>query len=78
MSQCNFCHWDYSGKGLPSIDVTGGSVIVQGSRFGEEKLHIRLGEEAKSAIVNGNLFKGGPRIENGAGSELEEGLNTGF
>jgi hypothetical protein len=78
MSQCNFCQWDHGGNGLPSIDVTGGSIIVQGSRFGEEKVHIRLRKEAKSAIVNGNLFKGAARIENEADSGLQEGLNTGF
>jgi hypothetical protein len=78
MSQCNFCHWDYSRNGLPSIDVTGGSVIVQGSTFQEEKLHIRLRDDVKSAIVNGNLFRGGPKIESEAGFELQQGLNTGF
>jgi len=78
MSQCNFCNWDHGGKGLPSIEVTGGSVVVQGSRFGEEKLHVLLGDGAKSAVINGNLFKGGPRIENQAGCEVKEGLSAAF
>ena len=76
ISQCNFCHWDYGKNRLPSIEATGGSTIIQGSRFGEEKLHIVLKGDAKSAIVNGNLFRGGPKIRNECGCDLREGLNA--
>lgn len=75
-SQCNFCDWDHSGNGYPAIEATGSSIMVQGSTFRRDKLHVLLSGGLKSAIVSGNLFEGKPRIENRSNAILEAGLNN--
>ncbi|MCD6507170.1 hypothetical protein J7M22_11200 [Candidatus Poribacteria bacterium] len=75
-SQCNFCQWDHSKRGYPAIEAVGGSLIVQGSTFWLDKAHLLLSGDLKSAIVNGNLFRGEPRIENRGDADLQVGLNS--
>lgn len=75
-SQCNFCQWDYGKAGNPAIEASGGSITVQGSTFWEEKLHMLLSGDVRSALVFGNTSKGPLRIDNRAGVDLQEGLNA--
>ncbi len=75
-SQCNFCDWDHSKKGFRAIEAKGGSVMVQGCTFWKDGAQILLAEGTRSAIVNGNLFKGEARIENAGKADLQKGLNT--
>ncbi len=74
-SQCNFCDWDHSKKGYRAIEARGGSLIVSGCTFWKDRPQILLCEGMRSAIISGNLFKGGARIENAARADLQEGLN---
>ncbi len=69
--QCNFVQWDPAGKGLPAVEVLGGSLILQGSIFNQDKLQVRLGPEVKSAVVMGNQFRGKARIENQSRGEVQ-------
>jgi hypothetical protein len=76
LSQCNFCDWDHSKKGVPAIEVGGGSVTVQGSTFWKDRKSILLKDGVTSAIVTGNLFNGEPRIENRSSAEPQVGFNA--
>ncbi len=68
LSQCNFCQWQ---NGVPAVDVLGGSCVLQGSRFGQSKAHIRLGQDVASAVIMGNLFRGGPQITNESSGDVQ-------
>ena len=63
-SDCTFVQWDKARKGLPAIQVDGGSVIVRGCEFRENKNQIVLGEGVKRAVITGNLINGAARIKN--------------
>ena len=69
-SDCTFMQWGYEYDGkrhnpvdLPSLDVLGGSVIVKGCEFIENKPQVHLGPQVERAIVTDNLVTGDVRIE---------------
>ncbi len=74
-SQCNFCEWDHSAQGLAAIEANAGSLVVQGSFFWQDKLHLNLSEGLRSAVIQGNLFRRGPQIEDSS-TNVQQGLNT--
>jgi len=72
-SDCTFMQWGYEdtdtpGKkkrvDTPSLDVLGGSVLVRGCEFLENRAQVRLGPEVDRAIITENLVNGKPRVEN--------------
>jgi hypothetical protein len=69
LSDCTFMQWSHQKKGLPSIDVQGGSILVRGCEFMEDKKQIRLGKRVERAIITENLIAGEKRIENNAKGE---------
>jgi len=71
LSQCNFVQWDNGDTGAPAVDIRAGSVIVQGSRFGQSKAHIYLGADVRSAVIMGNQFAGAPRIKSETKAEVQ-------
>jgi hypothetical protein len=72
---CNFNQWDVAKKGSPAVQLDQGKAIVQGSTFGEGKLHIAVAKDVKSAIISGNQAEGGVAIENHAGDKTQQSLN---
>jgi len=68
LSQCNFCQW---AQGVPAVQVLGGNLILQASRFGQSKPHVRLGPDVKSAVIMGNSFRGGPQIANESPGDIQ-------
>jgi hypothetical protein len=71
LSQCNFVQWDPSGRGLSAVEVRGGSLVLQGCLFGQDKPQVRLGPEVKSAVLMGNQFRGEIRIKNETKGQVE-------
>jgi hypothetical protein len=63
-SDCTFMHWGRHQKEgtFYSIDARGGSVLVRGCDFKEDKAQIRLGPNIKRAIISENLIRGENRI----------------
>jgi len=68
-SDCTFMQWGYEQEGdkrhhaiLPSIDVEGGSVILNGNEFLENKPQVKIGPKVERAIVTGNLVNGEIRV----------------
>jgi hypothetical protein len=68
LSQCNFCQW---ANGIPAVEVLGGSLMLQASRFGQSKPHVRLGPDVTSAVIMGNSFRGGPQIANESQGDVQ-------
>ncbi len=63
-SDCTFTQWDKPGKGLPALSIDGGTVLVRGCEFRQDKPQIELGEAVRRAVVIGNVFTGPARIDN--------------
>jgi hypothetical protein len=74
-SACNFLNWDIAHQYSPAIQIDAGKAIVQGSTFGEDRLHVRIGKDTTSAILTANQAVGGFRIDNQAGKRTQAALN---
>ncbi len=70
-SDCTFMQWGYQEEenerrrdvDLPSIEALGGSVMVRGCEFLDNKRQIYLGPDVERAIITDNLVTGDVRIE---------------
>ncbi len=72
-SDCTFMQWGYEEKGdkrvsvdLPALDVIGGSIMVRGCEFMENKPQVQLGKKVERAIISENFVTGDVRINNDA------------
>lgn len=54
-SDCTFVQWDAHDMGLAAIRARGGSLLVRGCEFREDKEHIELAAGVKKAVVRDNL-----------------------
>jgi hypothetical protein len=61
---CTFVQWDRKKEGLPALRVEGGSLVVRGCEFQEDKPQIELGESVRRAVITGNIFAGKARVTN--------------
>lgn len=60
---CTFVQWDGRNKGLAAIRVTGGSVLIRGCEFREEKEQVNIEAGVKRAIVTDNIVPHKLRIK---------------
>ena len=63
-SDCEFAQWDRNAKGNFAINVEGGSVMIRGCNFQEDKNHVLVKETAQKAIVSENILRGAAKIQN--------------
>ena len=63
-SDCTFCQCDHADEGRHAIQVEGGTVLVRGCEFQEDKPQVELGEGVKHAVIAENVFTGEIRIAN--------------
>ena len=63
-SDCTFCQWDSKNEGRHALQVEGGTILVRGCEFQQDKPQIELGEKARRAVLSDNVFKGKARISN--------------
>jgi hypothetical protein len=63
-SDCTFVQWDRKKEGRHALQVTGGTMLVRGCEFRENKPQIELGEDVGRAVISDNLFNGPPQIAN--------------
>lgn len=63
-SDCTFVQWDGNKLGREAIQADGGSLMVRGCEFKEDKPQIKLGQNVRQAVISDNLFKDKPRIVN--------------
>jgi len=66
-SDCTFMQWAHHDTAVPSIEAVGGSVLIRGCEFLEDKQQVRLGPNVERAIVSENLMNGEIRIGDEAG-----------
>ena len=77
-SDCTFVHWSHKKKDCHAIEANGGSLLVRGCEFKENKPQILLGKGVQRAIITDNLVKGTLRITNNAEGQavIENNLAT--
>lgn len=76
-SNCHFTMWDQKASGAPAIDAVAGGLTLMGCDFMDaDKMQVRLGKDVAAAVITGNRFRGGQKIENQAGGSTEIGLNA--
>ncbi|MBI5092759.1 MAG: hypothetical protein HZB26_10000 [Candidatus Hydrogenedentes bacterium] len=63
---CTFTHWGHNKdeRKLSAIEALGGSLLVRGCEFQEDKPQVVLREGVERAIVSENLIRGAERIVN--------------
>lgn len=61
---CTFVNWSHRKEGCYAIDAAGGSVLVRGCEFKEDKPQVFLGEKVQRAVITDNLFQGAKRVKN--------------
>ncbi|GMV93834.1 MAG: hypothetical protein AMXMBFR82_36120 [Candidatus Hydrogenedentota bacterium] len=63
-SDCTFFQWNHRKQDTHAIRVEGGSVLVRGCEFGQDKKQVYLGPDVARAIISENLIIGEERITN--------------
>ena len=63
-SDCTFVQWDARREGCSAIQAEGGSVLLRGCEFKEDKPQVELGANVRHAVISDNLFPAQPRIIN--------------
>ncbi len=70
LSDCNFCDWDTKREGRAAIQVSGGTVLVRGCDFQQDKPCIRLEAEVRGGVVTGNIFRTATPITDNSGGTV--------
>jgi hypothetical protein len=65
-SDCTFVHWGHKGEKGYSIESDGGSLLVRGCDFREDKPQVWLKDGVQRAVVTDNIIRGEQRIKNEA------------
>lgn len=62
-SDCTFVQWDDRDKeGRAAIQANGGTILIRGCEFQEDKPQVDLGENVRRAVISDNVFTGKARI----------------
>ncbi len=76
-SDCTFMQWDGKNEGRAALQVQGGSVVIRGCEFQEDKPQIELSEKVRRAIVTDNIIRGAERIKNDSKGNVKIANNAG-
>jgi pectate lyase-like protein len=79
-SSCHFsmAGFEKTGEEAVYVDANGDGLTVTGCDFVTEgSVHVRLGGKVNAAIVTGNRFRGGEKVENESNGDVQMGLNAG-
>ncbi len=63
-SDCTFVQWGHGKEETHALKIVGGSVLIRGCEFREDKKQVYLGPKVSRAVVTDNLFSGEARITN--------------
>ena len=75
-SDCTFTQWDHKKEGRHALQIEGGTVLVRGCEFQQNKAQIELGENVRRAVISDNVFTGKARIANRAKSKFNISNNA--
>jgi len=66
-SDCTFVQWDHKKEGSAALQATGGTVLVRGCEFREDKAQLSLDASARRAVFTDNIVNGKLRVTNQIG-----------
>lgn len=75
-SDCTLMQWDRNKEGRAAIQADGGTVLIRGCEFRDDRPQIRLGPDVRRAVIMGNVFAGAERIDNQSTGNVQIGLNA--
>jgi hypothetical protein len=75
-SDCTFVQWGGKDGSRPAIQAHGGTLLVRGCEFRQDRPQIQLGQDVSRAIVAENIFTGPERIINQSKANVQIGLNV--
>ena len=61
---CTFVQWDRNHEGRAAIQANGGTVLIRGCEFQEDKPQVDIGQNVRRAVVSDNILTGKARITN--------------
>jgi hypothetical protein len=73
---CTFVQWGGKQGDRHAIQADGGTVLIRGCEFRQDRPQIKLGEGVERAIITENLFAGPERIVNQSGGNVQVGFNV--
>jgi hypothetical protein len=76
-SDCTFCQWDRKNEGRHAIQCSGGTLLVRGCEFQEDKVQIELGTNVMRAVISDNLMRGAVRVTNHSSRKFNIANNAG-
>jgi hypothetical protein len=76
LSDCTFTQWGGKEGDRPAIQAQGGSILIRGCEFRQDRPQIDLGPEVRRAIVSENIFTGPERITNRSKGKVQIGQNV--
>jgi len=71
-SDCTFVQWDHKNEGRHAIQAEGGTLLVRGCEFRENKPQIELGESVRRSVISDNIFTGKARIANRSAAAAQD------
>jgi hypothetical protein len=76
-SDCTMVQWGGKEGTRAALQVAGGTVLVRGCEFRQDRPQIDLAEGVRRAIITGNVFEGPARIANRSKGNVQIALNAG-
>ena len=79
LSACQLVQWDLQAKdGRAAVQIGGGSAVLIGNTFADNKTQVEVGPGAKKVVVVANLWADGEMIVDNSGGKaaIEKGLNA--
>lgn len=74
-SDCTLVQWGGKEGNRSAIQANGGTVLIRGCEFRQDRPQIELGEGVRRAIIAENVFAGRERIVNRSQGKVQLGLN---
>jgi hypothetical protein len=76
-SDCTFTQWGGKDGSRAALQAAGGTILVRGCEFRQNRPQIDLGADVRRAVITGNVFAGAPRINNQSKGNVQIGENAG-
>ncbi|MDW8320119.1 MAG: glycosyl hydrolase family 28-related protein [Armatimonadota bacterium] len=76
-SDCTFMQWDKDREGRAAIQARGGTVLVRGCEFRDDRPQVEIGEGVRRAVVTDNVVTGEVRITNRSSGAVQISGNVG-
>jgi hypothetical protein len=74
---CTFTQWGGKDGSRAALQAAGGTILVRGCEFRQNRPQVDLGPDVRRAVITGNVFAGPPRINNQSKGNVVVSENAG-